>query len=367
MKAHKLSLWLAALIALPLFLYGCKQDDDTECVPVHSAPQTAPVITLVDPIPSPITHADQPPLATVVDLPTPFEQYTASINDDPAIIAKIKAAMAANPEIPDTADRVCVEGINKFDSAYAPDLNGCITDPWRMAVFLVRKTGIAPECVRVFTDSQVTKKATVIRWTKTRKAPGRWVIYHSGHGALIPQDYPGFPQTVSRGIALYKFDWTRETTMTNSDVKIIFSQENTPGIGFIGFDTCYSGNIFKKLYGPGVHTGHTKEITPPPDIQARINKIRAAGGKVESFRSVLQTNTVTFFEACSPTQTSVDGSDDKGIPCGEGTFGLLRRLEYQVDQPMNVVIKDVDNDLSSEGYDQTPQVEGPGASRAITK
>ncbi len=292
-----------------------------------------------------------------VDVPA---DYSATINDDQSIVSAIMAAQDGT--LPETAqNRVVWSGINKF--ADGNNLNGCIRDSWRRPVFLVRHYHIKPSEIRIFNDEQVQKNQMIKAWTWARKAPLHWEVGHSGHGAQWPSDIPGEPASVQRVICMQNFAWTRETCISNQEVKVVFGQAPPPSattnVGTVWFDTCFSGNIDRAeshTHSNNIVTKSKEEI-PPPEIKAKIDRIIRAGGKRELMRDSIHAS-ITFFEACGPNQTSADSQDDKGLPVGAGTMYGLRRQEFELNTPTSIFIKDVDADLARDGYDQIPQIEG---------
>lgn len=324
-------------------LVGCgqKPPDACDADPIQEAPVEVPHTTLDAP----------PPLAEVVPL-DPIAEYRGTINDDPAILNAIIAAQAT-PLSVTAVNRAVLSGINIF--ADGNNLSGCVRDAERLAVFLVRKCGFKPEEIRLLRDDQVQRGTIIDAWTWARKAPGVWFCGHSGHGGLWPDDLPGEDPGVSRIICMQRFDWTKDTSISNNDCKTIFAGARN---GVVLLDTCYSGNELRGLFRkPRKHKG----VTPPPAIQARINAIIAKGGKHRLMRDAMPD--IQCLEMCGPNQTSADSQDDQGNPVGAGTFSTLRRLEFEIDFPISTVIKDVDADLAKESYDQIPQVEGGGFGR----
>jgi hypothetical protein len=134
---------------------------------------------------------------------------------------------------------------------------------------------------------------------------------------------------------------------------------------------CHSGDLDKSMIGPPPsYWTRFKKLSmfwkrPPlekpkhfPMPAAVLNEVRRFKMKGASCRAMAGgLLDVGFSSACRSNQTASD-TVMEGKPCGAFTYFFVKRLRAERNVPLSQIVKDVNADLSANGYSQQAQAEG---------
>lgn len=256
-------------------------------------------------------------------------------------------------------NKALLVGINKYPSA---PLNGCVNDVKDMANFLVSKCQFTMDNVRLLTDERATTTAIIDRlgWLLNGTRAGDRVLFHySGHGAQLPTRNPqGEIDGLDEVICPVDFDWTDEHTIRDKDFNRIFSAI-PEGVEFVWVsDSCHSGDLFKLILLPKTKI---KTITPPADIEWRIETAKSKLIKPLGLKEVASSLNLALIAGCKSDQTSADAFINNRYN-GALSYFLLQELA-STDGLQESLVQAVNN-LSAQmkkdpqGFTQEPQLEG---------
>ena len=259
-------------------------------------------------------------------------------------------------------DRALLVGINAYPNS---PLSGCINDVTDVAQFLVSKCGFKEENIRLLTDGRATTSAIIERlnWL-TQVSPGDRVYFHySGHGAQMPtRNDASEIDNLSEVVCPVDFDWSAGHMVTDKQFVEIF-KKIPAGVRFCwSSDSCHSGDLTKTMLAhnsPKI-LGYRK-YPVPADISWRQRTARKNGLSRSMVGNVLD---VGFISGCRSNQTSAD-AEFGGRPNGALTYFLLKSLDTMLDKPIVEVVAEVNKQLSSVGFEQSPQAEGARKDKAF--
>jgi hypothetical protein len=277
-----------------------------------------------------------------------------SPSSDP-LIQEIEAQVDDLKSIP--IGNRCVDfGINNYSGC---PLTGCVPDARNWAKFCVNVLGVPKKNARIVLNSKAIRSGmwNQMQWAKQGlKAGDELIITYSGHGA---QDAgPGSetePDRLNEVWCCQDFAWTPQTEISDKDL-YNYVKDIPPGVKvFIVADSCHSGDFFTR--GIVRKCKGVPRMYPivPNYVKARLQKSRQ-----NIYRSMkFGLPDVVYLSGCRSDQTSADTQDPQGNPCGALTYYALQQLYANWNRKiMCDVGNDIVTNLHSNGYDQTPQVEG---------
>jgi hypothetical protein len=259
------------------------------------------------------------------------------------------------------ADRALLVGINRY-----PDLplDGCVNDVSDMAEFLVEKCAFSPKSIRMLIDGRATKKNIRARlaWlVKGAKKGDRLVFHYSGHGTQVPtRDKKGEIDGYDEVIVPIDFDWDDEDMLRDDELGAFFAKLPVDVQAVWIADCCHSGTMYRAMPGSRAQARRARFLPQPVDIRWRMRSL-VPGQKA---RRYVRPN-VSLIAGCRDDQTSADAVFD-GRPNGALTFHLLRLLRSKPASSLKTLIADLRGEMKIDGFEQTPQLEGPSKLLART-
>ena len=164
--------------------------------------------------------------------------------------------------------RALLVGINDYPNE-ADRLEGCVNDVFLMSSVL-QECGFAPGHIRTCLDDRATKEGIVERleWLVDDAQPGdERVFYYSGHGATVPLvGLDNEPDRLTETLVPWDFDWSEETAITDDQIFGLYSQLPYDMRLIMMFDCCHSGGIHRD------GGARARGIDPPDDIRHRAVK-----------------------------------------------------------------------------------------------
>jgi hypothetical protein len=259
-------------------------------------------------------------------------------------------------------DKALLVGINAYDGA---PLRGCVNDVMNMKEFLVSQGYFKPEniCVLLNRDAKTSAILDKLSWLVDVTAGSKCFYHYSGHGAQVPN--PEEEDGLSEVQCPQDFDWSPGRMITDKQFVNIFSKI-PPGVKFNWLsDSCHSGDLDREIPLAVLKKGVpncARRMLPPPHIASIIQKIKSKAHKVTRIREMVGgTINVGFISACRSDQTAADTEID-GQACGAFTAYFLKAANYfQKDITLADLVDQIRLALSTNGYDQVPQVDGPRA------
>jgi hypothetical protein len=254
-------------------------------------------------------------------------------------------------------NRALLVGINKYPTA---PLRGCINDVVDIADLLVSKLGFAADDIRLLTDERATKQAIIERlgWLLTGlRAGDRVLFYYSGHGVQMATRNPqGEVDGLDEAICPVDFDWTDEHAIRDKEFNRIFAPIPI-GVEFVWIsDSCHSGDLLKLIMSADIRV---KTITPPADIQWRIDVAKSKSIKALGIEKVAANINLALITGCKSNQTSADAVFNSR-PNGALSYFLLQELskERGLEKTLSQILESVNASLRQQHYSQEPQLEG---------
>ncbi len=161
--------------------------------------------------------------------------------------------------------RALLVGINNYPDA-ANRLEGCVNDVFLMSSVL-QECGFEPESIRVCLDERATAEGILSRleWLLDDPQPeDERIFYYSGHGAYYAEyGEDNEPDRRTETLVPWDFDWTPETSITDDQIWMLYSQLPYDTRLAMIFDCCHSGGIHRD------GGGRVRGLTPPDDIRHR--------------------------------------------------------------------------------------------------
>ena len=256
------------------------------------------------------------------------------------------------------AKKALLVGLNHY-----PDpentLRGCINDVRQVSGLLHAHFGFAGDSpIRLLTDARATTAAVVsgLHWLIDDASPGDVLVFHySGHGSQVPDRHGDeIDDGLDEIICPYDLDW--DNPFTDDDLYAIV-KELSPSVNLtVILDSCHSGTGLRELTGGG-RAARSRYLRPPEGMRRPHREGRAMrrfGARAAACGAIL-------IAGCRADQVSADAYID-GDYHGALTFYLcraLRELEYTASY--RAVVDRARRLLRDDGYEQVPQLEGPGA------
>ena len=250
-------------------------------------------------------------------------------------------------------NKALLVGINAYPGN---ELQGCVNDVADMRNLLQAKCGFNAADIQMLTDANANTAAIGkgLDWLVAGAKPGDRLLFHySGHGAQMPtrnprQEVDGLDEV----ICPVDFDWSDQHAIRDKQFHQRFSAV-PKGVEFIWVsDSCHSGDLERVLGDQ-----RPKQLYPPADIAAEIEKAMAKGIKPRRFIHTVRGLNLALVSGCKSNQTSADASFN-GRANGALTYFLLQALGPQLAANLDSVVGDVRTALSRAAYSQQPQLEG---------
>ncbi len=256
----------------------------------------------------------------------------------------------------DANDKALVIGINAYPGA---PLNGCVNDATNVRDYLL-SIGFKAENIRVLTDRSATTAAILdsLNWLTSISSGCRCYFHYSGHGAQVPNNKDE-PDGLSEVICPVDFDWTMSNMITDKQFVAILQKIPTGVLFNWSSDSCHSGDLDRGFSKPKVKN-HPRHYPTPPHIHDLIQRIKFKNHEHRHLREMIGGRiNVGYLSGCKSDQTSAD-TEMQGKPCGAFTYFFLDALKtLPVDSPLTEICQKIRMGLSSNGYEQIPQVDGP--------
>ena len=299
--------------------------------------------------------------------------------------------------------RALLIGIDEYPDP-ATRLAGCVNDTFRMSA-LLQDRGFKAEDIRVVLNDRATADNIRERldWLFDDAENGmERVLFYSGHGTQLPgYNWQEKVDHIDECLVPYNFDWTKETAITDDDLFARYSNLPFSARVFMILDCCHAGGMHRDG-GPRV-----RGITPPDDIRHRaiewVSKEQMwrerplkpinneFGGTPSEKTAYMGSNGSTYRLGRGMKGRSLKHSvyrklapDERGpfLPvilesCAEGgkayeyregtasygafTFALSRTLRERPTSTFLSAVSRVAKTLKALGFDQEPQLLGPGA------
>lgn len=249
-------------------------------------------------------------------------------------------------------NKALLVGINKYPDPNN-ELRGCINDILDMEHYIsVTNTIYKKENIIKLTDQQASKKSIVahLKWLVEGAQSGDQILFHySGHGAQITTKHP--KEEIDGNdeiICPYDFDWTNETTLRDKEFAQIFLAI-PKGVHFVWIsDSCHAEDLSRDI-------GQGEKVTYR-FFNSAMNKLNQ--DSIMNTPAVVAPLNGVLLSACESEQLSADAYIDRRFN-GAFTHYLLKNLATaQAGQSLQETIHLVKSDLSINGFDQRPQVEG---------
>jgi len=257
-------------------------------------------------------------------------------------------------------NKALLVGINKYPNP-GNELRGCINDILDMEHFISEKNKVyAKENIKKLTDRDATKKGiiTQIKWLLEGAEAGDQLLFHySGHGAQAPTM---FPQLEADGldeiICPYDFDGSNATALRDKEFAHLFVAI-PKGVHFVWIsDSCHAEDLSRDPILNG--EAHYRYFNGASKFNTHSPNHNMLNEPINSLAPVTTPLNGALLSACASHELSADAIINNRFN-GAFTYFLLRNLnEFGSNKPMNELIKHVNNDLSMNGYDQSPQTEG---------
>jgi hypothetical protein len=272
--------------------------------------------------------------------------------------------------------RAVLVGVDEYESASVPALQGCVNDVALVRWLLKVCFGVPNEDIRVVVNQRATKANIVHRLEAMIRAsePGDLaVFYFSGHGSQI-RDRNGDELTdqLDELICPYDMDWDSGTYILDDDFDAIFGAL-PPGVLLEAFfDCCFWGAGPREVAPeprPQALRPDVRYLLPPLDIAAR------AEGEEDRLGIHLLRESDCFaagnvFWAASKEGEAAAEDVVEGRANGIFTYWGCRFIAENLerldggDYSRAELLEDLRAYLRSLGYAQTPELTAPAELRA---
>lgn len=267
--------------------------------------------------------------------------------------------VVTNPDVPVppvpslTNDRVLLVGINAYPNG--AELNGCINDVVDVKQFFTTRLGFKESQIKILSDANATTTNILeaLNWlVADAKAGDRRYFHYSGHGAeYVNPDAVDQPNHANQIICPVDFDWSPSHMIMDVQLAALFVKFPA-GVKFNWVsDSCNSGDLTRTMFKPKMRI-RQYPIAPPQVVDLALKKVKKASRGMVS--GVLD---VGFISGCKFDETSADAFIN-GRYNGAFTYYFLKVLDADLDKPLTVVVKNVNEQLRLSSFDQTPQAEG---------
>lgn len=288
-------------------------------------------------------------------------------------------------------------GLNQFkEVGYV--LEGCVNDITDRYERMQRLYGFPADNTHVLLDERATRINIVNRLLQLSELanrtadPSQHLFYFSGHGTQF-RCWSGLEldDSLNEALCPYDFDFVKgeSTFILDKDLAQIFSYfppraELTvildcchSGTGTRGFTPHASGSLGNTVFSSERHLTteeqrllrrmddtHVKFVAPPLDVQLRHHdrvglKKRKIGGWLQASPNMNH----LLVAACADNETAADSTFgiEEARPNGAFSWALMQSEDRGMARTWLQVVEDAREILKNEGFNQSPQLEGPAA------
>lgn len=269
-------------------------------------------------------------------------------------------------------------GINNYDNFNSTngDLQGCVNDILHIKQILVNKYGFNEGDIKTLLDGEAKRENIISAFEEhiiNQAEEGDVVLFHfSGHGTYLEDDNGDEGDGLDEALCTAECSVYEETGYIRDDILgSLIDRVKTDNVTII-LDCCHSGtatrlvtanppksrniqNFIKNVQQSNVNTGETGD-----EGKDMINDTVKAKGVV--------------ITGCSAEQTSADAFWPLNSGATEGIWmGALSKNLYEAllfappDSTYDDIMKNVKYKINSDGYEQTPQLEGLNKSKSLFK
>jgi len=256
------------------------------------------------------------------------------------------------------AKRALCVGINNYPGTQQ-DLNGCVNDAHAWADLLVAHYDFAQSDVTRLLDAQATK-ASILAGIKSLLAGAQagdvLVFTNSSHGTYLPDTGDDEPDRYDEALVPHDF---KHNLIVDDELRTLFAGLPA-GVGLtIISDSCHSGSVTRDV-APAIIPPPRPRLLRPRDLgrpdlpDAQLAKLRSshrAGYPQSDMKEIL-------LSGCKSTEYSYDAQIG-GAFHGAMTYYAIETIKeagYKITYAG--LAQDVNDKLVTEGYRQTPQLEG---------
>lgn len=242
-------------------------------------------------------------------------------------------------------------------------LSGCINDLRLVADFAITKRGFKKSEIRLLVNGRMKRAAALERlhWLAKAKKGDVIGLWQSGHGTQVAtRSDKGEVDGLDEVFCMQDFDWSEDTMLRDKDYVQSFRRMRAGVICSIGSDSCHSGDLRRGFEQKNGCTVFQKTFPMPADIRWR-NESAKEEGFAQAARIAADGGVACgFVSGCMSAQTSADAFIS-GQYYGAMTFYFVKALEAGDKKPLKEVVAKCCEYLAENGFDQTPQCEGPQA------
>lgn len=183
-------------------------------------------------------------------------------------VAAEKAVAKPVIQAPRRKRRALLIGINEYQSAKVPPLQGCANDVFLISSTL-QETGFKPDEIRVVLNDRATKQGiqTRLDWLfEDVRAGDVRLLYYSGHGVRLPvYNEEGEPDRLLEALVPHDFDGTRPLSITDRDLAEYYRQVPFEASLIFAFDCCHAAGL-----APSGQGGRGRPVDLPDDVRHRM-------------------------------------------------------------------------------------------------
>lgn len=255
-----------------------------------------------------------------------------------------------------TRKAACI-GINDYPGE-EHDLQGCVNDANAWAKLLTIKFGFARPDIRLILDGEASKLNILASLEKliAGSSPGDLCVFiYSGHGTWVP-DTGVKDEPDGRDEALVPREADFKKLILDDDLRTRLDRLSS-GVTFVFIaDSCFSGTVTRLMPAVSIER-KTRFLMPPAKLLNRVSptspvKRRLLGQSEERMKELL-------LSAASPAEPAGEDTWD-GMPRGVFSYFAIKTLEESSCTPTyEQWMNRIRDEISSAGFPQTPQIEGP--------
>ena len=255
-------------------------------------------------------------------------------------------------------NKALLVGINQYPDP-RNSLRGCVNDIIDMREYICHSRKIFKnDQVRFITDKEATKIEIIqqIKWLLEGATLGDQILFHfSGHGAQVrSKNSTTEKDGLDEIICPYDYDGQEATMIRDKEFASLFSRI-PKGVNFTWIsDSCHAEDLSRAQIASGQQYRfylHHHDLPLRPRLIEEVAPLSRSGSNQTTLEGVL-------LSACQSHQLSADAYIENRFN-GAFTHYLLKNLrKFGENTPLRLLIKKVQKDLSQNGYDQDPSVEG---------
>jgi metacaspase-1 len=169
--------------------------------------------------------------------------------------------------------RALLIGINKYQQASIPTLQGCVNDAFLVSAAL-QENGFEPNDIRLVLDERATTSAIHerLKWLFEPLPKGSMrFLYFSGHGVRIPAyNAEHEPDRMLEALVPHDFNNSQENAITDRELSRYLQELAYDDRTILAFDCCHAGGMKRGGRAGESSTGRGLEL--PDDVRHRMLK-----------------------------------------------------------------------------------------------